>query len=178
MIKEQSGTTGIVTIKRYKGGTLDKALKFKNDLKRLNEILDEGFIATALVQNNLVVSSSGHGRNLFVQRLTGDNSFTLNITHGEIGTGSTPPTNADTALTTPTDRVAVTLASASNNVATLRFFFADGDLADDTYNEFGTFVDGTITIGTGQMFNHALFASAYVKATGEDTTIDVEFTLN
>ncbi|MCP6719747.1 MAG: hypothetical protein KJI72_00255 [Patescibacteria group bacterium] len=130
-----------------------------------------------LIVPNLVVSSSDHGRNLIAQRLAGTNTYTLNITHGEIGTGTATPLNNDTALQTPTLRKAKTLESVSNNIVTIQFFMSDAELADGTYNEFGTFVDGSATIGTGQLFNRALFATPYIKASGEDTTVEVEFTI-
>jgi len=127
--------------------------------------------------HNLVVSSANYGRNIIAQRLAGTNTYTLNITHGEIGTGSTAPTNNDTALQTPSNRIATTLASVSNNVVTLQFFFSDATLPNNTYREFGVFIDGTATLGTGQLFARAVFATSYTKATGEDTTIEYIFTL-
>lgn len=160
-IAEQSGITGRVRIITYKAGT--------------REIL-----RVAPWSKNLVVNNSNRGRNIIAQRLASTNTYTLNITHGEIGTGTNVPANSDTALQTPTARVATTLATISIalNVVSCQFFFGDAALANGTYREFGTFIDGTATIGTGQLFNRALFATAYTKASGEDTTIEVEFTIN
>lgn len=45
-------------------------------------------------------------------------------------------------------------------------------------SEFGTFVDGSSTIGTGQLFNHALFATTYTKSSGTDITVQVSFTIS
>lgn len=126
---------------------------------------------------NLVVSGSNTGRNLIAQRLGGTNTFTLNITHGDIGTGTAAPANSDTVLQTPTTRAAKTSEIISGNVVTVQFFFSDAALANGTYNEFGTFVDGTATLSTGKLFNRVLFGTAYVKAAGEDTTVEVEFTI-
>ncbi len=185
-IKQLNNISGIITIRRYKKGTVDTVRSFLNQfdvitdevLAQVDRILAKGFIKVALVQKNLIVSSSDHGRNLIAQRLAGTNTFTLNITHGEIGTGTTAPTNADTDLETPIKRNAKTLSSVSNNIVSIRFFFTDAELPNDTYTEFGSFIDGTITIGTGQMWNRALFTSPYVKATGEDTTVEEDFTIN
>ena len=127
---------------------------------------------------NLLVSSTGYGRNLIAQRLGGTNAYTLNVTHGEIGTGSTAPQNSDIALTTPTVRGAMTTATVSNNVVQLQFFFSDAALANGTYYEFGSFIDGTGTIGTGRMLNHVLFGTPYQKNTGEDTTVEVDLTIS
>lgn len=204
-IKEKTGINGTVRVRRYRAGTIDLAspyYKAASEVKRMaeasdfqhhkdlllkkadhykaraQEILDLGFIDLAVEQKNLIVSSADYGKNLIAQRLAGTNTYTLNITHGEIGTGSTAPALTNTGLATGTTRRVTESASVSNNIVTLRFFFADAVLANGTYNEFGTFVDGTATLGTGKLFNRALFSTAYVKATGEDTTVDVEFDIN
>lgn len=203
-IKEKTGITGTVRVRRYRTGTLNVASPYfrmarissklaekaggmlKDYLESRAEamkekgeaILDAGYLGLAVEQRNLVVSSANYGKNLIAQRLGGTNTYTLNITHGDIGTGSTAPALTDTGLATGVTRRAIESASVSNNILTIRFFFADGVLANGTYNEFGTFVDGSGSLGTGKLFNRALFSTAYVKATGEDTTIEVEFDIN
>jgi len=158
-LKENSGITGIITIRKFRAGT--------------KELLQE------LKFRNLVVTGTGgYGRNIIARRLGSDNTYSLNITHGEIGTGTNAPTNGDTALQTPTVRVATTLAIVTNNIVNLQFFFSDATLPNGTYREFGTFIDGTATLGSGRLFNRALFSTAYAKASGEDTTVEVEFTVN
>ncbi len=127
---------------------------------------------------NLVVSSAGYGRNIICQRLGGINTYSLNVTHGEIGTGTTAVSNSDTALAAAVARGALTSAAVVNNAVTLQFFFSDGSLANGTYHEFGSFIDGTGSLGTGRMFNHVLFGTAYNKGSGEDTTIEVDITIN
>lgn len=129
-------------------------------------------------QKNLVVSGADTGRNLIAQRLSGVNTYSLNITHADIGTGTTTPANTDTTLQAPTVRAALTLASVSNNIVGLQFFFSDASLPNGTYTEFGTFVDGSASVSTGKLFNHALFGTAYGKSAGEDTTVEVEYTIS
>jgi hypothetical protein len=100
----------------------------------------------------------------------------LGIAWGEIGTGSTAPANTDVALTTPTNRASVSYGADSGfNEAQIQFFFPDASLANQTYYEFGTFIGGSSTIGSGNMFNHALFATPYVKTAGTDTTCETDF---
>ncbi len=125
---------------------------------------------------NLLVISPSRGKNLIVQRLTGVNTYSLNIKYGEIGTGSAAPTTADTGLNTPSVRVPVSLASTSVSLseAQFQFFMSDAQLPNGTYREFGMFVDGDAGTATGQFFNHILFTTAYTKAAGEDTTIEVD----
>lgn len=179
LTKEASGITGKITVKRYRAGFVKKAKEFlkKNDLIGLKILEKEYFLGIALEQKNLVVSSTNRGRNLLCQWLAGVSTYAIGINYGEMGTGSTAPSNSDTALTTPVKRVAPTTYLISNNVLTMQFFFSDAVLPDNTYYEFGTYIAGAAGLGTGQLFNHALFSSPYVKASGEDTTIEVEFTI-
>lgn len=160
-IKEQSGILGRIRVVTYKAGT--------------KEIL-----RVTPWSENIVVNNSNRGRNLIAQRLASQNTYTLNINYGEIGTGTNTPAASDTALQTPVARALMTSATigVGLNVITIRFFFSDAVLANGTYREFGTFIDGTATLGSGQLFNRALFSVAYVKATGEDSTFEVEFTIN
>lgn len=126
---------------------------------------------------NLVVRGTDTGKDIILDRMAGVNTYSLNITHADIGTGSTAPTNSDTALETAVRREAKTLATVSGNTLTLSFFFSDANLPDGTYNEFGTFVDGSTGTGTGQLFNRVVLSSPLVKATGQDNTIEVIFTV-
>jgi hypothetical protein len=51
-------------------------------------------------------------------------------------------------------------------------------LANTTYYECGSFIGGTSTIGSGNMFNHALFSSGYSKSAGTDTTLEIDIALS
>jgi hypothetical protein len=51
-------------------------------------------------------------------------------------------------------------------------------LANGTYYECGSFIGGSSTIGTGNMFNHALFSSPYSKSSGTDTTLEIDITIS
>lgn len=160
-IKKTDGLsiTGIVTIRSYKAGT--------------NILLKE------IVQKNMIMQGTNTGKDLIVQRLIGTNTYSLNINYGAIGTSGTAVAQSDTQLGAESARSTVALAQESgNNKATLQFFFADANLTNATYREFGVFVDGTASANSGQIFNHALFTSPYIKAGGTDTTvqIDIEFT--
>ena len=160
-IEESLKITGQVRITKYRAGT--------------QEILWQ-----SEWMNNLVVNGSNTGKNLIVQRLIGTTTYSLNIAYGEIGTSAGSPTASDVGIGTPTVRVATSLASIGSamNEAQLQFFFADAQLANGTYQEFGTFVDGTAATASGQLFNHILFSSPYTKASGEDTTVEVDFTIS
>jgi len=112
--------------------------------------------------NNLIVNGTDTGFNLILDRLYGTNTYTLNITHLDIGTAITTPALSDTVLGAPVARTAVATRSLVGDEITFRFFFADADLTNGSYNEVGLFVDGTGTVSTGKMFSHALFGSTFL----------------
>ncbi len=150
---------GTVILRAYKAGTKE--------------------LLTEIVTPNIIVNSPNYGLDLVIQRLIGTNTYSLNITQGEIGTGTTTPAVTDTQLTAGVARTSVTYsADNGNTIAVLQFFFPDSTLPNQTYTEFGTFVDGTNVLGSGQMFNHALFSTSYAKVSGIDITVECDFQLS
>lgn len=130
------------------------------------------------VTENMIMQGASTGLDLIIQRLIGLNTYSLNITYGEIGTGTTPVALSDVGNTTGTVRVIPSLQQDfGQSQAILQFFFPDGNLPNATYTEFATFVDGIAGLGTGQVFNHALLSPTYVKISGQDTTVQVVFTM-
>jgi hypothetical protein len=128
-------------------------------------------------QDNLIMLGTNTGRDLILDKLNGDNTYTSNITYLDIGTSSTAPAVSDTNLVAGVARTDKASGVVSGNMVTFGFFFASANLANGTYREVATFVDGTSSLGTGQIFSRALFASNYVKGTNEDTTINWQYTL-
>jgi len=184
-MKAQEGLTisGRVIVRSHPAGTLHcyETLVKMGKLNLARELLADGKVEVE--QSNLIVDSSNYGKDILVQYLisayTGSNPFPLGIAWGEIGTGNTAPTAADTALTTPTNRATVSFAwDEGFNIAHVQFFFPDGILANGTYYEFGTFFGGSSSIGSGNMFNHALFGTPYAKSAGTDSTIELALTIS
>lgn len=127
---------------------------------------------------NVVVLSANNGRNLIMQALSGDYAGSLEITHAELGTGTTAASESDTNTEAGAVRAQRGYVSVADNVLTIKFFFSDTTLADGTYNELTMWMDGTASEGTGHLFNRLMFSSsAYVKATGEDTSVELRATL-
>jgi hypothetical protein len=184
-LKQAEGISlsGRITIRSYPAGTIHCYETLVNmgrkDLAR--ELLEDGKIEAQ--EHNIVVDSSNYGKDILVQYLisafSGMFNFPLGIAWGELGTGNTTPAAGDTALTTPTNRAPVAYAADLGfNEAQLQFFFPDGVLANGTYTECGSFIGGTSTIGTGNMFNHALFNTPYSKSSGTDTTLEIDITFS
>ncbi len=107
----------------------------------------------------------------------GDGSLGANVPTATTA-GAITPANSDTQLQTASVRSAVSSQAVNSNVSDLQFFYPDAQLPNGTYSEFGTFVDGAAGLNTGQLFNRALFGTQYVKNSGEDTTVEVSFTIN
>lgn len=120
--------------------------------------------------SNKVLSGSNLGVSMLLDRLAGITTYTGTITHADIGDDDTTATAADLGLGNGLARSTVKLKSRSGLSTDYRFFYPDATTPDDTYKEFGMFVDGSAGVGTGQCFNH-LVMTDLVKASGEDHTI-------
>jgi hypothetical protein len=93
--------------------------------------------------------------------------------------GSTTPNVNDTALTTPSVRAAVNFQEDFGTTdAIVQAYITDANLPNAVYQEVGSFVDGSSSIGTGQIFNHALLSPTYNKVSGQDTTIQIDITVS
>lgn len=120
---------------------------------------------------NKVVGNDERGIYLFLDRLVSINDHSCNIKYADMGDDNTAALAADTALGNGLVRAQIGAVSRSALTADFRFFYADSLTPDDTYEEFGMFVDGSVTLGSGQLFNHLVFSTPLVKATGEDHTV-------
>lgn len=154
-------------IKRpWTAGHRETYLSMVAELKRLFQVREyavENLIATV-------------GRAVIAQRLANDTTYTGIINYGALGSGSTTPANGDTTLTTEVFRKTVASASDTNNIAFIDFFYSKAD-TNGTYEEFGTFIDGTGSADTGQLFTHVLTGS-WVKTSSESMTVSCQYTVN
>lgn len=176
-IKSETQAIGTITVREHTKGTIDwlKILLAHDMRDEALKIMRAGRVAT--VQSNLIMQGTNTGKALLVNRLIGDTTYTAIVNYGAIGTGSTTPAVSDTQLTTESARTTLAFGqNVSNNQAVLQFFFTDATLANTTYREFGTFVDGTASANTGKILNHALFSVAYTKSAGTDVTVEVDIT--
>lgn len=133
-------------------------------------------VARSPWMKNTVVTSDARGISIVLDRLASINTYTLNVTHAEIGDDDTAADPSDTSLGNGLVRVSTATVERSGLDATFRFFFPDATTPDDTYEEIGLFIDGTGTLDSGRLFNHLIFATPMVKASGEDYTIVAKLT--
>lgn len=126
--------------------------------------------------DNLIMNGTNTGLNIILDRLNSDNTYSLNINYADIGTGTNTPALSDTQLQTAISRTAKANGSVAGSTLSLFFFWPDANLANGSYTEFGAFIDGTSSVNTGKIFERALFGITYTKATGEDTTVQLDIT--
>lgn len=195
--KESKSIRGDVTISTYRAGTHDKAAPYVRlynltsragltlassvTKKFIDRIYAANEIREKVHNRNLIMKAANVGMDVIIQRLLGVNTYSLNLTYGEIGTGNTAPAITDVALTTPVARAALNVAvsqNIGNSQAQIQYFFPDNALTNSTYKEFGCFIDGSASLGSGQLFNHSLFVTPYTKSAGTDITVQVNITLS
>lgn len=181
-ISEGLTLKGTVIVRRHPSGTLHlyQTLMDMGRKEMARKLIEDGEIVTSTP--NLIVIGPSYGKDLIVQWLT--SAYAQSITYpygpqfGEIGTGQATPTTGDTQLESPVSRAALSyVMDDAMTTARLQFFFPDSVLPNQTYYEFGTFVGGSTTLQSGQMFNHALFSTPYSKSSGTDTTVETDFTI-
>lgn len=119
------------------------------------------------VHENLIMLDTDVGLNLFLQHLSGDDTFPLELTTASIGTGTTPPSDSDTDLETPVTEDIPRAIGEITDPATFysEWFISNDELPNDEYTEFGLFA------GT-QIFCRSLIESpTHTKSDNEDTLI-------
>src|SRR5690606_26003657 len=120
---------------------------------------------------NIIVTT---GRSVIAQRLANDTTYTGILNYGALGDDATTPDNSDTTLTNEVFRKVVASASSTDNIAFVDFFYSQAD-TNGTYEEFGTFIDGTGSADTGQLFTHAL-TGGWTKTASESMTVSCQYT--
>ena len=122
--------------------------------------------------NQIVLS----GRSVFAQRLFGTTTYTGTINYGAVGTSDQAVSDSDIKLVTEAKRKGIATKTISGDSVSFRFYFSKADVAG-TLEEFGTFIDGTASADSGQLFNRAL-TGGWVKSASESLTVTVQFDLN
>lgn len=93
------------------------------------------------------------GRNVLARLVAGDVTYSGEIDYGALGDDNTAFTNGSTTLNNELYRSQADSQAFDDNVAYIDWFIASGDVADQTFEEFGAFIDGTGSADTGQAFS-------------------------
>jgi hypothetical protein len=101
----------------------------------------------------------------------------IEITHQELGTGTTAPANGDTGLQTPSagTRKSISSMAYSANVMNFTSFWAATE-ATGTWREFCLFINGTGTSNSGTVFNRV--AINITVGSSDALTIDGTVTIS
>jgi hypothetical protein len=153
-----------------------------NDIELLREgIRGKTFLIANLVKQGKIIEVkkksnliANVGISVIAQRLTGDDTYSLEINYGALGTGTTPPTATDTTLETETYRFAVSSSAYDGNTAYIDYFINKGDGTGD-YTEFGNFIDGTASTDSGVLFSKV--AVDWEKTASDSLFISCEYTI-
>lgn len=116
----------------------------------LDFYINLGMISNYQVGHNIIPTS---GRTILARLLAGDTYYSGEINYGALGDASSAFNNASTQLGNELFRKIASSQSYNANIAYIDFFIASADVADQTFNEWGTFIDGTITPNSGQAFS-------------------------
>lgn len=127
---------------------------------------------------NQILAGDSLGASIILDRLASVNTYSLNITHGDIGKGTTPALPSDTQLESAAVRASLGRANRSGLYCDFRFYYPNLVTPNDVYTEFGMLVDGTATMGSGRYLNRIIFPTSMVKGDGEDHTVVCRVTIS
>lgn len=96
-----------------------------------------------------------------------------NFLYLAVGTGTTTPTESDTALEAELDRVSIGAITAVDNILTYQAFYNTGDANDDAVSEFGIFDAAS----GGNLLLRGLFDTAFAKTVADPMIVSVTDTL-
>ena len=103
------------------------------------------------------------GRTVFARRAAGDFTYTGEIDWGALGSNNTTFSPSSTQLNTEVYRKQAASQAYDNNITYIDWFIASGDVANQTFREFGAFIDGTGSANSGQAFS-LLNTGGWVKS--------------
>lgn len=135
------------------------------------------YVSESPWMQNQVLATDDLGASIILDRMVGKNVYSLNVTHADIGTGSTAALTSDTGLENGLIRASIGATSRSGLTAKFRFFYPNAVTPNTVYNEFGMAIDGNASLGSGRFFNRLVFSIPLVKSSGEDHTIVCQVTI-
>lgn len=183
-LKERGGITGRILfsnllIENPTARAIDEYLSTARDIPQetfrrlMAELRSLCPVVRELAVSNQVILAA---RSELAKRLCGTQAYTGIVNYGALGSGSTAVSDADTVLDTEVARALVGSATETDDVATIDFYYSKS-ATSGTYEEFGTFIDGTGSADSGLLFNRAL-TGGWTKTSLEGMTVSVELTFN
>jgi hypothetical protein len=122
-----------------------------NNQAVIDTLKASGVILEVKYNTNLIPTT---GRNVLARLLAGDTTYTGEVDYGALGHDATPAfSNASTTLDDEVYRSQADSQAFDDNIAYIDWFIAAGDVVDQTFEEFGAFIDGTASADTGQAWS-------------------------
>lgn len=129
--------------------------------KILDSLIAHGYVIEMNEVHNLIPTV---GRNVLARLLAGDATYSGEVDYGALGTAVSPSfSNSDTQLGNEVYRKQASDQAFDDNIVYIDWFLASGDVADQTFTEFGAFIDGTASANSGQAFS-LLATGGWVKS--------------
>ena len=122
----------------------------KANWESLKPFIKSGVILNYASGHNLIAMD---GRRNIIANMAGDNTHPVDITHGALGSGSTAFTDNSHTLTAEVYRTVPNSTSYEDDIMYADFFIGAGDVANQTFNEWATFMDGTMSPNSGIAFS-------------------------
>lgn len=174
--EEKTGIQGIITFRNFPilhahAKQIDEYLATAHNIPRetyrnlIQELKALCAVRELTVSNQVILAA----RSELAKRLCGTQAYTGTINYGALGSGSTAISDADIMLDTEVARALVATATQTSDSATIDFYFSKSS-TNGTYQEFGTFIDGTASADTGLLFNRAL-TGGWTKTSLEAMTV-------
>lgn len=140
-------------------GDIRHALR-TNNTALIRALQDTGAILEIKHASNIIPTV---GRNVLARLLAGETTYSGEIDYGAVGSGTSAFSNASTTLNTEVYRAQADSQAYDDNIAYIDWFIASGDVADQTFQEFGAFIDGSAAADSGQAFS-LLITGGWVKS--------------
>lgn len=130
----------------------DIRLAFRSgNQKMINSLVKSGAITNVQKAINLIPTT---GRNVLARLLAGDATYSGEVDWGALGIQVSPVfTNSSTELGSEEFRSQADSQAFDDNIAYIDWFIALGDVADQTFTEFGAFIDGSAAADSGQAWS-------------------------
>jgi len=127
----------------------------------LEYLKHKGIILNVQTKTNIIPTV---GFNVFTRRLAGDTTYSGEVDYGALGTAVSPSFGlSDTQLGNEVYRKQASSQAFDDNIAYIDWFIASGDVADQTFTEFGAFIDGSGAADSGQAWS-LLATGGWVKS--------------
>ena len=175
------GLTGIHTFRVYRPLTrqdeslLDELEKYYSEGRGKEFIEKCGHMLTKIITRKNLTTTAG--REWLAQVMCNTQSTTNNyLNYFAIGDDATAATAGDTALGNEIFRKEVSSSADDSNTANISTFIAANE-ANDDWEEWGHFVDGTASTDSGTLFSHYI-DSTISKSSPDTVTVDSVYTLS